>query len=233
MTDLYEEAMLAAVLAAPKDNAPRLRYADYLSERGSPGDAQRAEFIQVQCELAELPFVGWPTCDRYCDNMGCECPGCSAYYRNSEKRRSLSRRQDSLLNDHGYLWCDGLFGARKMGGIGKERSAVTVRYHVSWRTTGSVRVTFRRGFIGAVLCYFGDWINAGRFAVASQPVEWVEAADWQPEKIDTSTSLWAFYPEQPGWFPEEFNEVAVRLYPSCADAAKAMSDAMIAHAKGG
>src|SRR5262245_43887591 len=43
-----EAALLDAVRAAPDDDAPRLRYADWLAERG---DA-RAELIRVQCELA-------------------------------------------------------------------------------------------------------------------------------------------------------------------------------------
>ncbi|HVK11360.1 MAG TPA: TIGR02996 domain-containing protein [Gemmataceae bacterium] len=40
---------LAAIRAAPADDAPRLVYADWLDERGQP---ERAEFIRVQCELA-------------------------------------------------------------------------------------------------------------------------------------------------------------------------------------
>jgi uncharacterized protein (TIGR02996 family) len=46
MTDV---ALLAAIRAAPDDDAPRLVYADWLDEHGQP---ERAEFIRVQCELA-------------------------------------------------------------------------------------------------------------------------------------------------------------------------------------
>jgi uncharacterized protein (TIGR02996 family) len=42
-------ALLAAIRAAPDDDAPRLIYADWLDEHGQP---ERAEFIRVQCELA-------------------------------------------------------------------------------------------------------------------------------------------------------------------------------------
>ena len=42
-------ALIAAIRAAPKDDAPRLIYADWLDENGRPG---RAEFIRVQCALA-------------------------------------------------------------------------------------------------------------------------------------------------------------------------------------
>lgn len=41
--------LLAAVLAAPDDDGPRLVYADWLEENGDP---ERAEFIRVQIEIA-------------------------------------------------------------------------------------------------------------------------------------------------------------------------------------
>jgi uncharacterized protein (TIGR02996 family) len=50
-TDL-REALLQAVLAEPEEEAPRLIYADWLEEQGRPEDADRAEFIRVQIELA-------------------------------------------------------------------------------------------------------------------------------------------------------------------------------------
>jgi uncharacterized protein (TIGR02996 family) len=46
MTD--EEALLAAIIAAPDDDLPRLVYADWLDEHGQP---DRSEFIRVQCRL--------------------------------------------------------------------------------------------------------------------------------------------------------------------------------------
>ena len=45
-------SLLRAILLHPKEDTPRLMYADYLDEQG---DAARAEFIRVQCELARLP----------------------------------------------------------------------------------------------------------------------------------------------------------------------------------
>src|SRR3954471_1924369 len=42
------DAFLAAVLAEPDDDLPRLMFADYLDERGDP----RGEFIRTQIELA-------------------------------------------------------------------------------------------------------------------------------------------------------------------------------------
>jgi uncharacterized protein (TIGR02996 family) len=45
-------ALLAAILASPDDDLPRLVYADWLDEHGDPA---RAEFIRTQIELAKLP----------------------------------------------------------------------------------------------------------------------------------------------------------------------------------
>jgi uncharacterized protein (TIGR02996 family) len=45
MTD--EAALLAAILAHPDEDTPRLVYADWLDEHGQP---ERAEFIRIQCD---------------------------------------------------------------------------------------------------------------------------------------------------------------------------------------
>lgn len=46
-----EEALLRAIADEPHDDLPRLAYADWLEENG---DLDRAEFIRVQCRLAEM-----------------------------------------------------------------------------------------------------------------------------------------------------------------------------------
>jgi uncharacterized protein (TIGR02996 family) len=49
------EALLAAIIAHPEDDTPRLVYADYLDETGDPNDAARAELIRTQIDTASLP----------------------------------------------------------------------------------------------------------------------------------------------------------------------------------
>lgn len=44
-----EQAFLQAIIDRPDDDTPRLIFADWLDERGRPGDADRAEFIRLQC----------------------------------------------------------------------------------------------------------------------------------------------------------------------------------------
>jgi uncharacterized protein (TIGR02996 family) len=47
-----ERALQAAIIAHPEEDTPRLAYADWLDEHDDP---DRAEFIRVQCRLADLP----------------------------------------------------------------------------------------------------------------------------------------------------------------------------------
>ena len=58
-----QAALLAAIVANPDEDTPRLLYADWLDENlpdktpsPSSGPAARAEYIRVQCRLARLPF---------------------------------------------------------------------------------------------------------------------------------------------------------------------------------
>src|SRR5688572_12088546 len=58
-----DAALWRAIAAAPHDDAPRLIYADWLEENGSP---ERAEFVRIQCRLATLDEDAFdrPTLDR-------------------------------------------------------------------------------------------------------------------------------------------------------------------------
>lgn len=55
-----EQALLAAVLARPDDDLPRLVYADYLEELGTEHQVARAEFIRLQCALTEVNELSHP-----------------------------------------------------------------------------------------------------------------------------------------------------------------------------
>jgi uncharacterized protein (TIGR02996 family) len=70
------EAFLQAIMEDPDDDASRLVYADWLDEHG---DADRAEFIRVQVELARPPEDG-------------------------PRRDALRRRERRLLRDHRAAW---------------------------------------------------------------------------------------------------------------------------------
>jgi uncharacterized protein (TIGR02996 family) len=73
---MSHEGFLHDILENPEDDAPRLVYADWLTDHG---DETRAEFIRLQCELARL--------DRY-----------------DPRRPGLERREGELLAAHGFRW---------------------------------------------------------------------------------------------------------------------------------
>ena len=52
VTDL--QALVAAVIARPDDDTPRLAFADWLDERDEPGAADYAAVIRAQVEAARL-----------------------------------------------------------------------------------------------------------------------------------------------------------------------------------
>ena len=50
----HDDAFLQAILETPDDDTPRLIYADWLDEHG---DVARAEFIRLQCRLADINWA--------------------------------------------------------------------------------------------------------------------------------------------------------------------------------
>jgi uncharacterized protein (TIGR02996 family) len=73
-----QQRYVQTIIANVDDDAPRLVYADWLEEHG---DADRAEFIRAQCELAQPPARGTRT-----------------------RRRQLDRRVKVLWQQHGADW---------------------------------------------------------------------------------------------------------------------------------
>jgi uncharacterized protein (TIGR02996 family) len=71
-----DASLFEAILAVPEDDAPRLIYADWLEEHG---DTARAEFIRLQCALAQLPLE-------------------------AAERLPLVSREQELLAEHGSRW---------------------------------------------------------------------------------------------------------------------------------
>ena len=68
------EALLAAIIESPEEDAPRLVYADWLQAQGDP----RGELIQLQCQLSAAP--------------------------DDERRRAIRIAENKLLAAHGAAW---------------------------------------------------------------------------------------------------------------------------------
>src|SRR4051794_4580817 len=71
----HDEAFLADIIEHPDDDVPRLVYADWLDEHDQ---AERAELIRVQVELAGAPEAG--------------------------RAEELRQREAALLADHAQEW---------------------------------------------------------------------------------------------------------------------------------
>lgn len=83
------KSLLGAVLAAPEDDAPRLVYADWLTERGDP----RGEFIQLQCLLGRSLYGarGYPLRD-------------GSGVQTIATIEQITKRETALLKKHQKEW---------------------------------------------------------------------------------------------------------------------------------
>lgn len=139
------EALLAAILANPDEDTPRLMFADWLDEHG---DSPRAEFIRVQCELArqfaaeaDLP-----------DALGASALGGFGRAHDARGRIALLTRESELLGDHGDEWREGL-----------------PKYADNAATRRDVG--FRRGFVGHVTVPIGRFTKSPAALWENHPVE--------------------------------------------------------------
>jgi uncharacterized protein (TIGR02996 family) len=143
-----EAAFLAAILAAPDDDAPRLVYADWLRDHGQE---ERAEFIQVQCELAR-------TSDHI--ETGDWCNGDVERIRNP-KWDTLYKRQEELW----YLPAKGFHPP-----LSGEEWEYSVGEPYTGQPGQKPLAFVRRGFIHSITCPAADWINHADKILATQPV---------------------------------------------------------------
>lgn len=133
------DALLAAVLAAPADDVPRLVFADWLDEHGSPA---RAEFIRVQCHEAKLSVTHDAECRLCCAPRAySDCPlrplwSVERYWVETNRRQ---------LREEWPGWKPDVWLARQLG---------------PWLEPAGSLVAYRRGFVEEVRIdladYFGD-----------------------------------------------------------------------------
>lgn len=162
-TDPTGAALYRAILADPDDDTPRLVYADWLQEEG---DDDRAEFIRVQCRIADINAgiqsaedCGQPGCAE-CDErhpaarvldllasnrerwLRVECPKCGAsgsrdMYDDVGDLRATARCQ----------WCD---GTGDVGGLAPWAGPAVGTNAYPYLTV------FRKGFPDEVQCRIAD-----------------------------------------------------------------------------
>ncbi|MBN9118381.1 MAG: TIGR02996 domain-containing protein [Planctomycetes bacterium] len=165
------DALIAAILANPDEDTPRLVFADWLDEHG---DAPRAEFIRVQCELArqreaeaDLPESFGTTCSDSGEWVMVWRP------HDTEERIALLKREAELLRAHANGWMSGL-----------------PPFVMNGRTRHALR--FRRGFVGRVQAWLGPLTTGARELWKRNPVEsvWlIEGAGGARKKLPACRSL--------------------------------------------
>ena len=150
------DALLAAVLAHPEDDTPRLLLADHLDEIG---EHDRAEFIRAQVALARLPEPEYLT-------IGSLVPGAHYDYPegvcNRCRQRSdrcdyhALRQRDKELRGSGHGW-DGRTNWVRWAGFAPA-------------DPGRASVRFERGFLHTVIVSANEWLAHGDAITASHPV---------------------------------------------------------------
>ncbi len=189
------DSLIAAILANPDEDTPRLMFADWLDEHGDPA---RAEFIRVQCELArqraaeiDLPESFGTTC-----GSGGKWP-MSWRPHDTEERLALLSKESELLNAHSDEWRQGL-----------------PKYADNRLTQHVVR--FRRGFVGHAMVALGRLVAAPAALWKNHPVESLHLSPINGEarhKIPTCKPLVAV--RELSLFSQPFNQSLMSPFADC------------------
>jgi uncharacterized protein (TIGR02996 family) len=155
------DAFLKAILADPDEDSHRLVFADWLTENG---DADRGEFIRVQCELARR----WPLAPpgtAYYDFPPGKRRGCPEYQRLLARARELWEHVPrGRTCTSGYTW------TLPLGDLFGEHLSSVQEWFCIGNFSESVRWTCRRGFVESVTCRGDDWVRHGDAVLAEHPV---------------------------------------------------------------
>jgi uncharacterized protein (TIGR02996 family) len=138
-----DSAFLAAILARPDDDAPRLVWADALDEVGDP----RGEFVRAQCELARLgPGPGAPCRGLTPAEREYHLAHCAPCRFPRVAWEALRRRERELLDAYEAMWV-----AFLPESFHQPCGSPGVPYHHDWE--------FRRGFVEEITCAAADWLG--------------------------------------------------------------------------
>lgn len=182
--DRTEWAFLRDICCNPADDGVRLIYADWLDERGLPGDAERAEFIRGQMALCCFPLATAGDILR-------DCPDEHLCYR--LKWRVHDGDYPFLVPD----WTETLPGEWSWHGHGPQ--------FVVWCGYSSAAPLYpfvlhwRRGFVEGVSLSLVDFEKHAARLFAGHPVQHVTLTDRKPSRLlvpvvrgDGDPGLWGW-----------------------------------------
>jgi uncharacterized protein (TIGR02996 family) len=187
-------AFLATIIAEPAEDVHRLVFADWMEEHGDAGDLARAEFIRVQCELDAFQFARNVRDSDYDARDGVSPEWQRAFDLHDREMRILWQRDVEMERANWAAWC--WAEARDDEGEpirSDDRGHFTVTPHGTPglkcgnscgctvdTSVGTVRQSFRRGFVAEVHCPLAAWLEHGKRIVQSQPIEAVRLTDREP-----------------------------------------------------
>lgn len=178
------EPFLAAICATPEDDGPRLIYSDWLEERG---DAERAEFIRVQCKLARLDPRPMRTMIARIDR--------------GEVQQNSDEAKGSILAQAAY---DDLEKReRELLPIVIESCKLTVSGPGGdWSWLPQKQSIFRRGFVDEYTTDAEFWMVVGDAILAAHPVQVVRLTTWP------DTAMWDQIAKDfgDGWLRSAYSE---------------------------
>jgi uncharacterized protein (TIGR02996 family) len=201
--DRTELVFLHDICQNPADDGVRLIYADWLDDRGLPGDSGRAEFIRGQIEIARLcqdPAAPWT------DFQLLEC------------HRSLTSAMHN--GDYEFLapdWTETPVGAWSWRGHGPQ---LVVRCgYFAVRYPYPFTLHWRRGFIEAISLSLVDFQAHAARLFASHPVQHVTLTDRKPARLpvargEVDPGLWGWvnHPGRTMPGPQQFYRLPGCLY---------------------
>ena len=213
---MTDSDFLAAIIANPADDAPRLVYADWLEEHDGP----RGEFIRVQVELARSKCE--PPCPGNVHAAGGFGTRCLC------RRRSLRAREQQLKAIHGRQWAD--------------RSALdTVRDPPAWTFSRGL-ISRVKCSVTNWLLYGGRIVRATPLEVAEmsgcRPLAPIEIRSWEyrddsyswsrPRYGDECMTSW----DLPSWLMDRMPRTNdYHVFPTAEAAMAALSVAAIEWAR--
>lgn len=162
ITDAVGEQILAAIIANPDDDGLRLVYADWCEDAGQ---AERAEFIRVQIELAAI----------------------DAYTQLTSEEVRAARRpghaHSSRTLRHGCEYCEGLI-RREARLLERRGSCREWLGPLQGLWMGGAKYEYRRGFIEEAGCTLQQWLDHGPALVRAHPLRRVVLTDCRQEHVD-------------------------------------------------
>jgi uncharacterized protein (TIGR02996 family) len=202
--DRTELVFLHDICQNPADDGVRLIYADWLDDRGLPGDSGRAEFIRGQIALCCVPLATT-------GDIPADCPDEGLCWR--LKRRLHIQDFPFVVPD----WTETPVSAWSWHGHGPQ---LVVRCgYFAVRYPYPFTLHWRRGFIEAISLSLVDFQAHAARLFASHPVQHVTLTDRKPARLpvargEVDPGLWGWvnHPGRTMPGPQQFYRLPGCLY---------------------